>query len=106
MAWKNALSGGVVALGPLAFEERLGGAVAALLAQVGAHRSAPVMEDDRAGREAEAPAALEQSPADVDVVAGDAEVGVEAADGLEVGLADGQVAAGEVFGVAIGEQDM
>src|SRR5438093_1550867 len=37
---------GVVALGPLALQQRLGRAVAALLAQVGAHGRAAMVQDD------------------------------------------------------------
>ena len=64
------------------------------------------MQDDRAGAEAECPAGLLQAPADVDVVAGDPELLVEAADRLQGRLAEGHVAAGDVLGLAVGEQDV
>ena len=53
-----------------------------LLAQVGADRVAAVVPDHRRRAEAERPAALLQPPADVDVVAGHAELRVEPADRL------------------------
>src|SRR5439155_17537079 len=93
--------GGVVALGPLALQQRLGRAVATLLAQVGAHGRAAMVQDDGAGAEAGAPAVLLQPPADVDVIARGAELRIEAADRLEVGLAHGEVAARQVLGLGV-----
>src|SRR5205814_8292957 len=65
----------VVLLGPLAFEHRLGPAVADLLAPIRAHRVAAVVPDNGGGVEAQRPAPLLQSPAHVHVVAGDAKLG-------------------------------
>ena len=47
-----------------------------------------------------------QAPADVDVVAGDPEPLVEAADLLQRRLAEGHVAARHVLGLAVGDQDV
>ena len=47
---------------------------------------------------------LLQPPAEVDVVAGDPEALVEAADLLEHVLAEGHVAAGDVLGLAVGDE--
>ena len=52
------------------------------------------------------PPASQQPPADVDVVAGLAELRVEAADLLQRALAERHVAAGDVLGVAIADQDV
>ena len=73
---------GVVLLGPLAFQGGLGAAVVELLPPIAADRVAAAVPDHRRGVEAERPAALLEAPADVDVVAGDAELRVEPADGL------------------------
>src|SRR5207253_1687668 len=51
-------------------------------------------------------AAVLEAPADIDVVAGNSEARVEAADGLERGFSECHVAAGDVLGLAVGEQDM
>src|SRR5579884_1254991 len=88
----------------LALEQRLGLAVAALLAQIRAHGPAPVMPDDRARAERDPFARVEQPPAHVDVVAGRAELRIKAADRLEVALADRHVAAGDVLGLAVRDQ--
>src|SRR5512133_1875825 len=87
-------TGGVL-LGPLALQLGLGGAVAALLAPVGADRVAAVVPDDGRRAEAEGQAALPQPPADVDVVAGGTESRIEAADLLERLPAEGHVAPGD-----------
>ena len=64
------------------------------------------MQDDRRRAEADRPAALLEAPADVDVVAGDPELLVEAADRLERIAPEGHVAAGDVLGDLVGEQDV
>src|SRR5438034_445491 len=79
----------VVLLGPLTLEQRLGTAVAALLAEVRADAVAPAVPHHRGGAEAERPAGFLEPPADVDVVARDPELLVEAADRLERLLAEG-----------------
>src|SRR5207244_3734534 len=74
------MAGTVVALRPLPLEERLGLSVLELLLQIGPEGVSPVVPDDRAGAESDGPAFLLQPPADVDVVARDPELRVEAAD--------------------------
>ncbi len=65
------------------------------------------MMPDRRGRmEADRPAAFLQAPADVHVVTRHSELQVEAPDRLEARFAERHVAAGDVFGFAIGEQDV
>ena len=98
------MPGGAVLVGMLSLEQRLGLAVASLLAQVAAHGAAAVVADDRAGAERDLPARVEQPPAHVDVVAGGAELRVEAAEPLQRVLADRHVAAGDVLGLAVGDQ--
>src|SRR5713226_8826528 len=90
----------VVLFRPLRFQKRFRPAVAALLSPVGAERPAPVMPDHRRRAEAQRPGALRQTPAHIHVVTGDAELRIESTDGLEVGLAEGDVASGDVFGLA------
>src|SRR5205807_7737548 len=83
----------VVLLGPLALEHGLRPAVADLLLPVGAQRVASMMPHHGGGVEAERPAALLQPPGHVHVVAGGAELRVEAAERLEARLPAGHVAA-------------
>src|SRR6266542_6318157 len=68
---------------PLALEHRLGPSVALLLAPISAHGIAAPMPDHRRRAEAQGPAFLLEAPANVDIVTRHAELGVEAADGLE-----------------------
>src|SRR4029450_1487683 len=91
------VSPGGVLLGPLALEVRLGGAVATLLAPIGADGVAPAMPDDGSRAEADRQPAFSQPPADVPVVSGRVEPFVEAADLLERLPAKGHVAAGDVL---------
>src|SRR5205823_6537954 len=87
------VSGRVVLLRPLALQQRLGPAVAPLLLDVGAQRAASVVPDERRRAEAERPAELLQTPADVHVVAGGPKPGIEAVDQLEAGPSERRVAA-------------
>ena len=96
-------AGGVL-LRPLALQLGLGSAVAPLLAPVSAHRLAAVVPNDGGRAEAERQPSLAQPPADVHVVAGRVESGVEAADLLQRLPAKGHVAAGDVLGLLVGEQ--
>ena len=65
-----------------------------------------MMPDDGRGTEAERPPLLLQPPTDVHVIARRVELRIEAADGLQRGDPKGHVAAGNVFGLAIGQQHM
>ena len=62
------------------------------------------MPDQRRRVEAQRQPLLLQPPADVDVVAGDPELRVEAADRQQVGPAEGHVAAGDVLGLDVRHQ--
>src|SRR5262249_2367926 len=81
-------------------------AVAVLLLEVGADRVAAPVPDQRGRVEAERPAARLQAPADVDVVAGGPELRVVAADRVEAVAPKGRVAARDVLGHAVGQQDV
>jgi hypothetical protein len=91
----------VVFLRPLPLEECFRLAVVALLSPVGADRAPPVVPDNGRRAEAERPAAFPQPPADIDVITGDSELRVKAADCPKGVLAEPEVAAGDVlrFGV-------
>src|SRR5439155_8892220 len=91
---------------PLRFQERFGPAVAALLSPVSSYQPAAVMPDHRRRAESQRPAPLGQTPAHVHVVSSDAELRIESANGLQIGLAKGHVASRDVFRLAIGNKDM
>ena len=93
-----------VLVGPLALQQRLGPSVLALLAPVRAHGAAGPVPDHGRGAEPEHVPRLEQLPADVDIVSGDAELGIETAHVLECPLTEGHVAPGKVLGLAVGDQ--
>lgn len=97
---------GIEAGGMLGEEEGFGGAVAGLLAEISADGGAAVVPDESGRREPEAPAAALEPPADIDVVARLTEDGIEAADRLESPLPEGHVAARDVLGEAVVEEDM
>jgi hypothetical protein len=67
---------------------------------------AAVVPDHGGGAEADAVAGVLDAPAEVDVVAGGAVAGVEAADLFEDGASEGHVAAGDVFGGGVVEEDV
>ena len=100
------MAGGVVLVRPFLFQERLGKTVARLLPQIGANRIPPVMPDHRRRTETQRPAALLQSPADVHVVARNAELRIESSDRLETRFAKRHVAARDVFRFPIGKQNV
>ena len=90
----------VVLLGPLALEQRLGPAVAALLAQVAADGVAALVPDHRRGREADRPA---RSPAGASRGRRRRRrrgSGIEAAEAVEAPTAERHVAARDVLGRA------
>jgi len=61
-------------------KRRLGDAITALLFEIGFDGVAPMMPHHGSGRKAQRPALFLQTPADVDVVAGDTESMIKAAD--------------------------
>ena len=77
------VSEGVVLRGPFALQQRLCFAVAPLLPPVPPDRFSAVVPHDRGRVEPDREALLVQPPADVDVVAGDAELRIEIADRLQ-----------------------
>ena len=90
----------------LALEPSLGLAVAHLLAPERFHRWSSVMPYDRRRAEADPVAQIEKAPADVYVVGGLGEDGVEPADFLERPLAEGHVATRDVLGRLVVEHDL
>ena len=88
----------------LSLEQRLGLAVAPLLAEIGADRTAAMMQDHRARTEGDVLAGVKQPPADVDIVARGTELRIEAADLLQRWPVDRHVAAGHVLGDPIGHE--
>ncbi len=81
-------------------------AVADLLAPVRLYRCTVVMPDERGGRKADSPAASLQSPAHVDIVAGAEIDRIEAADRDERLAPERHVAARDVLGDPIVQQDV
>ena len=98
------VAGGIVLLRPLPLQVGLGPPVVQLLVPIGADGIAAAVPDHGGGVKAERPAALLQPPADVDVVAGDAKLGVEAADRQQPVPAKRHVAPGDVLGHLVGQQ--
>jgi len=94
------------AIGMGVAEEGFGVAVAILLFEVAGEGGAAAVPDEGGGGEGELPVGIEEAPAEIDIVAGGAELFAEAADALEGGAADGEVAAGEVFGAGVVEEDV
>ncbi len=94
------------AVGVFFVEEGLGFAVAALLFEVFCGGGAAVVPDEGGAGEAEGVAVVAEAPAEVDVVAGGLEDGVEAADFVEGGFFDREVAAGEVLGGGVIDHDV
>ena len=84
-------------------EQRFRFAVTALLLQIIFHGRAPVMPNESAGAETNFVSLLLQTPTDIDVVAGFPKNGIEAADVVEGPFVKGHVAAGNMFGEAIGQ---
>src|SRR5262245_60889753 len=96
----------VVLLRPLAFQQRLGLAIAILLLPERADRVAAMMPDDRGRTESQRPALIVQPPADVHIVARDAILGIKPADRLQARFPKRHVAARNMLGLLIGEQDL
>src|SRR5687768_4431171 len=74
------VSSAIVLLGPLALEHRFGATVVALLLPIDAHAIAAMMPHHRTCVESDYMACFLNAPADVDIVTGDPELRVEAAD--------------------------
>src|SRR5439155_26731200 len=82
---------GRVLLGPAPFEKRLRPAVVPLLTPIGLDGVAPAVPDHRRRAIAQRPPSLLEAPAEVDVVARNAELRIEAADCFQAFLAKGHV---------------
>src|ERR1051326_5934150 len=91
----------VVLFRPFFFQKSLGLPITLLLAQIGANRVSSMMPDDCRGIETQRPAALLQTPADIHIVAGRAELRVKSPDRLETRLSKSDVASGNVFRLAV-----
>ena len=98
------MAGDIVFVRPLAFEHGLGFAVPLLLLQIRPHGIAPMMPDHSGRAESQRPAFHLQSPAHVHVVAGDVELRIESTDRLQRRAAKRHVAAGNMFGLAVGDE--
>src|SRR5215467_14712793 len=105
-AMPGEMSGAVVLGGPLLREQSLCLRITLLLLQISAQRAAAVMPHDRRWRETDGPATLLQPPADVDVIPGNAKTGIEASDLQELVASIGHVAAGDVLGDAVRQQNV
>ena len=87
-------------------EEGFGMSVAELLFHVAGEGGASAVPDEGAGGKGEFPVVVDEAPANVDVVTGGAELFAESADAVEGAATDGEVAAGEVFGAGVVEEDV
>ena len=65
-----------------------------------------MMPHDTSGVEAQSPAARLKLPAHIDIVAGDTEARIEAADLAKLADAEGHIATRNVLGQMVGDQDV
>src|SRR5438132_12974331 len=100
------MAGDVVLLRPLSLQEPLGPAVAHLLFPERAHRVSAMVPDHGSRAEPQRLAAFAQPPAQVYVVSGDTELGIETAHRLEGGFAHGHVAPWNVLRFPIGHENV
>ena len=87
-------------------KHRFSAAVAGLLFEIGANRAAAMVPDLSGRGEADFFPGVEQSPADVNIIAGLAEARIEAAYVEQCLAAERHVAAGDVLGIAVVEHDV
>src|SRR5271166_377638 len=90
----------------LGIDESLGLAVAALLVAIGFDRVAPEVPDDCRGAKADDKTRVLKAPANVDIITGSAVNRIKAAKAKQCLAAECHVAAGNVLGDLIVEQDM
>ena len=90
----------------LGIDERLGLAIAALLLEIGADGVAAEMPDDRRRAEPDRVAGVLKAPADVDVITSRAVDRVKAAERQQRVAAERHIAAGNVLGNLVADQDM
>src|SRR5262249_46047337 len=105
-AMPGEMSCAVVLGRPFLREQRFCLRITLLLLQITAQRAAAVMPHDRRPCETDGPATFLQPPADVDVISGNAKTGIEASDLQELVASIGHVAAGDVLGEAVREQNV
>src|SRR5215217_4797954 len=96
---------GVVPLRPFRLQQRFCLAVALLLLPICSDRIAAVVPNHRRRAEAKSPPPLLKPPADIHVVARHPESRVEAANRLELIFAKGHIAARNVLGYFVRQQD-
>ena len=87
-------------------KESLCAPVAGLLPEIAQHAGAPAVPDKGGRSERQLPAMVEKPPAEVDIVPGGYELGLEASDGLEGRAPEGEIAAGEVFRLQVPGEDV
>src|SRR4051812_41786537 len=100
------MAGSVVLVRPLSLEIRLGFSVIQLLFPECAHAAATAMPNHRGGIEPEGPSRRLKPPAEIDVVACDAELRIKSIDSREARPAERHVAAGDVLGHLIRQKHM
>ena len=93
-------------VGVLGVQQGLGLAIAGLLLEVRTRVLAAMMPDERPRREGDQEPLMLETPADIHVVAGLAKLGIEPVDRLEDLAAKSHVAAGDMLGDLVAQQDM
>ena len=91
---------------PLALEQGLGTAVPALLPPVRKQRAPAVVPDHCRRIEVDPLAGFLEAPAEIDVVAGRAKLRVESTEFVQHVFPDREVAAGNVLGLGVGDEDV
>ena len=94
------------AMGMFFKEEGFGATVAHLLFKILPGGGAAVVPDEGRSGEAEGETGLAESPAEVDIVPGGVEDGVEPVDFLKSGFFDGEMTTGEVLGGEVIDHDV
>ena len=96
----------VVVFRPLFFQHRLSASVSSLLLQISEHRVSPVMPHHCCGVETDLPPALLQSPADINIIPGRAELRIKTPNDLKGCLSERHVAARNVLSLLIRQQNV
>src|SRR5712691_6244081 len=100
------MAGCVVLLRPLSLQEGLSLPIVYLLFPIGPHRVAAVVPDHGRRIESQCPASLLQSPAHIDIVAGNTELRIKPPYGLEGSFPKRNVTDWNVFRLLVREQDV
>ena len=96
----------VILLRPFFSEECLGFRICLLLLPIGANGSPPVVPNHRGWAEPQAPATLLQTPADIDIVSSHPKARIKTSDCAKPVQTEGHIAARDVFGNLVCEEDM